>query len=74
MEKNHLRSMLRVVFGFKEREEKAAYGLGYKSTITTEKDEAALHKTVALADARVKIDLIHWYVPSYTLLFHNKAS
>ena len=28
--------------------------------------DAALQKTIALADARIKIDHIHWYVPHYT--------
>ena len=58
--------MLKDAFGLAEHQEKATYGLGYKLTLTRNKDDAALHKAVTLADARIKIDNIHWYVPHYT--------
>ena len=64
--KYHLRIMLKDVFGFAEHQEKATYGLGYKLTLTRNKDEADIDKTAGIADARSKIDHIHWFVPHYT--------
>ena len=58
--------MLKDVFGFAECQEKATYGLGYKLTLTRNKDEAVIDKAAGIADARIKIDHIHWYVPYYT--------
>ena len=63
--KYHLRIMLKDVFGFAERHEKATYGLGYKLTLTGNKDEAVIDKVAGIAEARIKIDHIHWYVPHY---------
>ena len=62
----HLRIMLKDVFGFAERQEKATYGLGYKLTLTRNKDEAVIDKVAGIADARLNIDHIHWYVPQYS--------
>ena len=62
----HVRFMLKDVFGFAEHHKKPTYRLGYKLTQTKNKDDAVLQKAVALADARNKIDHIHWYVPHYT--------
>ena len=59
----HLRIMLKVVFGFAEHQEKATYGPGYKLTLTRNKDEAVLEKVAGIADARIKVNHIHWYVP-----------
>ena len=64
--KHHLRIMLKDVFGFAEHQEKATYGLGYKLTLTRKKDEAVIDKAAGIADARFKIDHIHWNVPHYT--------
>ena len=58
--------MLMVFFGFAERQEKATYALGYTLTLKREKDEPILVKAAGIADARTKIDHIHWYVPRYT--------
>ena len=58
--------MVKDVFGFAEWQEKATYGLGYKLTITRNEDEAVIDKAAGIADARIKIDHIHWYVPHYT--------
>ena len=58
--------MLKHVFGFAKYQEKATYDFGYKLTLTRNKDDAVFQKDVALADARTKIDHIHWYVPYYT--------
>ena len=57
--------MLKDVFGFAEGQEKATYGLGYKLTLTRKKDEAVIDKVAGIADARIEIDHIHWYVPHY---------
>ena len=59
--------MLKDVFGFAEGPEKATNDLGYKSTLTRNKGDAVLNKAEAIADARNKIDHIHWHVPYYTL-------
>ena len=64
--KYHARNMLKDVFGFAEHLEKTGHVLGYKLTLTRKKDEAALDKAAGIRDPRIKIDLIHWYVPHYT--------
>ena len=71
--KVHLRIMLKDVFGFVEGQEKATYGHGYKLTLTRNKDEAVIDKVAGIADARIKIDHIHWYVPHYTLSMSQQA-
>ena len=60
--KYHLRIRPRGVFGFAECQEKATYDLGYKLTLTRNKDDAVLVKVGGIADARIKIDHIHRYV------------
>ena len=64
--KNHLKIMLKDVFGFAEHQEKGTYGLGYTLTLTRNKDDAVIDKVNGIADARIKIDHIHWYIPHYT--------
>ena len=64
--KYHLKILLKDVFGFAECQEKATYGLGYKLTLTRNKDDGVIDKANGIADARIKIDHIHWYVPHYT--------
>ena len=64
--KFHLRFIMKDIFGFAERQEKATYGFGNKLTLTRNKDEAVLDKVAGIADARIEIDHIHWYVPHYT--------
>ena len=49
-----------------ECHEKATYGLGYKLTLTRNKNDAVLEKDLSTAAARIKIDHIPWYVPHYT--------
>ena len=61
----HLTIMLKYVFGFAEHQEKATYGLGYKLTLTRNKDDGVIDKAAGIADARIEIDHIHWYVPYY---------
>ena len=63
--KFHLKTFLKDVFGFAECQEKATYGLGYKLTLTRNKDDAVIDKA-GIADGRIRIDHIHWYVPHYT--------
>ena len=71
--KYHVRVMLKNFFGFIEGQEKATYGLGYKLTLTRNKDEAVKDKVASIADARIKIDHIHWYVPHYTHSMSQQA-
>ena len=51
--KNQLTITLKVVFEFAERQEKSTYGLGYKLTLTGNKDAGGMDKSAAIADARV---------------------
>ena len=64
--KYHIRIYLKDIFGFVDRQEKATYGLGYKSTLTRNTDNAVLNKDNAVANARVKINSLDWYVPHYS--------
>ena len=70
--KNHVRIMLEDNFDYAECQEKATYGLGYKLTLTRNKDEGVIDKAGGIADARIKIDHIHWYVPHYFFPCNNK--
>ena len=63
--KYHLKILLKDVFGFATCQEKGTYGLGYKLTLTRNKDDAVIDKANGIADARIKFDHIHWYVPHY---------
>ena len=56
--------MLNDVFGFTTK--KATYGIGYKLTLTRNKDEAVTEKSPGIADVRNKSDHFHRYVPHYT--------
>ena len=64
--KYHVKIMLKDVFGFAEHQETATYGLGYKLTLTKNKDDAVIDKAGGITEARIKNDHIHWYVPHYT--------
>ena len=64
--KYHLKIMLMDVFCFAEGQEKGINGRGYKLTLTRNKDEGVIDKVGGIADARIKIDHIHCYVPHYT--------
>ena len=64
--KYHVKIMLKDVFGYAEHQEKATYGLGYKLTLTRNKDDAVIDKANGIADARIRNDHIHWYIPHYT--------
>ena len=52
---------------------KATYGLGYKLTLIRNKDEAVIDKPNTIADAGIKIDHIHWYVPHYIPSMQQQA-
>ena len=71
--KFHLRITLKDILDFAEGQEKATYGLGYKLTLTRNKDEAVIDKVAGIAEARIKIDHIHWYVPHYTPSMSQQA-
>ena len=64
--KNLLRIMLKDIFGFAEHRKKATNGLNYKLTLTRNKDDAIMDKTMGIADARIRIGNIHWRIPHYT--------
>ena len=62
----HFRIILKDAFGFAEHQKKATYGLGYEQTLTRIKDDSVVDKAAGIADARINIDYINWYVPHYT--------
>ena len=64
--KYHVRIYLGDVFGFAEHQLKATYGLGYKLTLTRNRDNAVLNKADATIIGKVKINAIEWFVPFYT--------
>ena len=64
--KYHIRIYLEDIFGFAEYQEKGTYGLGYKLTLTRKTDNAVLNKDNAVANGRVKINSLDWYVPHYS--------
>ena len=55
----HPRIVLEGVFGLVGLQEKATDGLGYKLTLTRNKDDAVIDKDAGIADARINIDQIH---------------
>ena len=64
--KYHIRISLKYVFGSAEYQDKGTYGLGYKLTLTRNTDNGVLKKDKAIANGRIKINAIEWYVPHYT--------
>ena len=48
--KFHLKILLKDVFGFAECQEKCTYGLGYKLTLTRNKDDTVIDKADGIAD------------------------
>ena len=68
MSKNHLvRIILRDDFDFVEHQDRAFYGLRYKLTLTRSNDNAVLNKAPGIANAKINISNLDWYVPYYTL-------
>ena len=64
--KYQIRIYLKDLFGFAEHQEKGTYGLGYKLTLTRNTDNAVLNKDNAVANGRVRINSLDWYVPHYS--------
>ena len=64
--KYHIRIYLRDIIGFAEHQEKTAFGLGYKLTLTRASDNAVSNKTKATTIGRIRINNFEWYVPHYT--------
>ena len=64
--KYHIRISLKDIFGYAEYQEKGTYGLGYKLTLTGSTDNAVLNEDNAVANAKVKINSLDWYVPHYS--------
>ena len=64
--KYHTRIYLKDIFGFAEHQEKGAYGLGYKLTLTRNTDNAVLNKAAATSNGKVKINSLDWYIPHYS--------
>ena len=69
--KYHPEILLIDVFGFAECQQKATYGLGYNLFLTKTKDDAVIDKAGGIADAKIRIDHNHWYVPRYTPSIHK---
>ena len=63
--KYHISISLKNIFGFAGYQEKGTYCLGYKLTITRNTDTAVLNKDNAVANGKVKINSLDWYVPHY---------
>ena len=61
------------MFGFADHQEKTIFSLGYKLTLTRNKDDAVLDKVEGFVDARFKSDQIHWYVHHYTPSVQQKS-
>ena len=64
--KYHIGIYLKDIFGFAEYQEKGTYGLGYKLTLTRNTDNAVLNKDNAVANGRVKINSLDWFLPHYS--------
>ena len=65
--------MLKDVFGFAVCQKKSTYGFGYKLSLTRNKDDGVIDKASGIADATIRIDHIHWYVPHYTPSFQQHS-
>ena len=55
------------MFSALQKNEKSYLPLRLKSSSIKKKDESVLDKAVGIADARIKVDHVRWYVPRYTL-------
>ena len=69
----HVRILPKVVFGFAEHRVNATYALCYKLTSNRNKDHAVIDKAPGIADARLRIDHIHWSVLHYTPSFPQQG-
>ena len=64
--KYHVGFYLKDIFGFVEYQEKGTYGLGYGLILTRNNNNAVLNKDNAIANGRIKINSLDWYVPHYS--------
>ena len=64
--KNHVRSLLKYIFGFAEHQAKSTFGFGYKLVLTRNIENAVLIKANASNIGKIKIRSIEWFVPHYT--------
>ena len=60
--KNHMRIMLKDVFGSAELQRRATYGLGYKLTLTRNTDDSILNKVDATNKAKSKLMMLNGIV------------
>ena len=64
-DKYHDRIYLRELSGFAEFQEKGTYGLGYRLVLTRDTDDGVVNKAAAVANAKVIINSLDWYIPHY---------
>ena len=64
--KFHVTIMLGDIVGSVEHQEKGAYRLVYKLTLTRNSDNAVLNKANATNNVEIKINSSDWYIPHYT--------
>ena len=70
----YVRIMLKDALDIVEYQEETSYGLGYKLTLTRNKDDAVMHKPGAIAHTIIKNESIHWYKPHYTHSISQRGS
>ena len=61
------------MLGFAQDQRKTTYGLGFNLTLARNKDKAVIDKAVGIADARIKVDHLHWNVPHHTPSFQQQS-
>ena len=71
--KYHVIFILRDIFSCVEQQQKETFGLGYKLTVTRKTDNSVLIKDRATNIGKIKINIIEWYVPYYTLSISNQG-
>ena len=71
--KYYIRIMLKDIFEFAEHQEKATYGLGYKLTLTRNKDDTVLDKLRLLQMLEIKLITSTGTYLITNLLFNNKV-
>ena len=64
--------MLKDTFGFSEHQEKAAFGLGYRLTLTRKNDDSVSNKRMQPTLVKVKLILLNGMYPIKHQVFHNK--
>ena len=64
--KYHVKTMLKIISGFAQSQEKATYGPGYLLSSTRNTDHAVLNKGNGINDAKNINNSIDWHVPTDT--------